>query len=350
MTNNWTSVLHHTNFGGCEKLALGFLENVESNLIVFQLQSDIINKQFAKIPNAKKFARKISIREPFSIYRARKSIPFEKKGKQIFILWHGRFSLLATIFVLYKRNARFLVHIGTNVENVKMSERLSMRLIRSFLKNQIKFVCVSINNRETFLEEFPFFKTNTFVIANGIAPSKMAVSKTYSEFEFAMVSRFDDSKFQELIIRTLDQRSLGEGIVLIGDGPNLPNCQALSAQLGISSKVKFLGNQPEPFANLDSSQIFIFSADEREGFGLVVYEAIASGLRVIASDIPAVKQIIRDDRFLFTNDIASLSKTINFAKTNVHEHWETMNGIKSEIMKSFSLPVMHSKYLDLWQE
>lgn len=346
--HSWTSVLHHTNYGGCEKLALGFLEEIKSDLVVFHERSEIINSIFLKISNQKWFINRISIRKPSSILQAKALLKREIVEDRRFILWHGRYSLLASVLTLYQRNAKFLVHIGTNVDEVTLTERISMKILNRLFRNQIKFICVTKFNKETFLAKFPYFEDRTYVIPNGISPSKLDDQETFSDFKYVMISRFDNSKYQELIIKALKTESFEEKVLFIGDGENLLKCKRICESSGRADQFKFTGNLNEPFNVLNRNQLFIFAANEREGFGLVIYEAISSGLRVIASDIPAVRQIINDERFLFSNDQESLLKAINYANSNVSAHSNYMESLSSRIATEYSLPSMHQKYLELW--
>ncbi len=347
LKRDYTSVLHHTNFGGCEKLALGFMRYVSSALIVFHDESEIIDTNLFGISKSTKFAGRISIRKPSTIIKSRFLFRQRYKADETFILWHGRYSLLASILSLNRKESRFLIHIGTNVEKVRILEKLSMLILFAFFRNRVFFVCVSSFVESTFLQSFAFFKNNTVVIPNGISAEKLDSGNSNSDHEFAMVSRFDNSKFQDLIIRTLVSRGKGEKALFIGDGEDLEKCRLIAQSSSHPEQFTFFGNSQQPFSHLSKNQIFIFAADEREGFGLALYEAILSGLRVIASDIPAAREIIRDDRFLFLNKIEDLSRAIDYANSNEKEHLRYMNQLRLDILKNFSLTVMHKKYIEI---
>jgi glycosyltransferase involved in cell wall biosynthesis len=80
---------------------------------------------------------------------------------------------------------------------------------------------VSAFNRETFLAKFPYFENRTYVIPNGISPSKLDNQGTFSDFKYAMISRVDNSKYQDLIIKAFITGSVKEKVLFIGDGENL---------------------------------------------------------------------------------------------------------------------------------
>lgn len=74
-------------------------------------------------------------------------------------------------------------------------------------------------------------------------------------------------------------------LVILGAGPELAALQALSAQLGISERVAFLGFVTNPFKYMAHANVFVLSSLQ-EGFGNVIIEAMACGLPVMATDCP----------------------------------------------------------------
>ena len=118
----------------------------------------------------------------------------------------------------------------------------------------------------------------------------------------------------------------------------------------MEGSVTFSGNLREPFSFLNTAQIFIFAADEREGFGLVLYEAILRGMRVIASDISASRSIIKNQDFLFRNEESSLSRCLDFALHNVDYHANYMLELRDSILQNYSVEEMHTRYLNIWDQ
>lgn len=90
-------------------------------------------------------------------------------------------------------------------------------------------------------------------------------------------------------------------LVIVGHGPEKEPLQEQARTLGILEKVKFIGGLPQAElpAYLQQSTIAIFpfiqaGDGDQEGFGLVLVEAMGCGCATIATDLPAVKDIIRD--------------------------------------------------------
>ncbi len=72
-------------------------------------------------------------------------------------------------------------------------------------------------------------------------------------------------------------------MLLIGDGPLLPEIKQKAQKLGIADSVIFLGNRDDVGGLLSAMDIFVFPSTN-EGLGIVAIEAQASGLPSLVSD------------------------------------------------------------------
>lgn len=100
-------------------------------------------------------------------------------------------------------------------------------------------------------------------------------------------------------------------LVMAGDGPERQKLQMRAAELGISDRTEFPGNLPHEKLRqlMEQADIFLFTSDRREGWGVVVNEAMNSGCAVIASgEAGASPCLIRDGEngFLFPCEDAQI--------------------------------------------
>lgn len=82
---------------------------------------------------------------------------------------------------------------------------------------------------------------------------------------------------------------------VIGTGPRLRQYRALAERLGVSEKVRFLGfvEHEEMPRHYQDADLFVLPS-RRESFGLVLAEAMACGLPVVATTAGAIPQIVED--------------------------------------------------------
>jgi glycosyltransferase EpsD len=84
-------------------------------------------------------------------------------------------------------------------------------------------------------------------------------------------------------------------LLLVGDGPNKKKYISMAYKLGIQNKVKFLGWRKDIPSILRSSDA-LFLPSRGEGLPGIVMEAMASGLPVVASNIPCIPDLVEDGK------------------------------------------------------
>lgn len=112
------------------------------------------------------------------------------------------------------------------------------------------------------------------------------------------VGRLAEKKGVPYLIQAM--QSVDALLVIVGSGSLESACHALTTQLHLKNKVQFLGSKPHTelrsiYASADmliTPSVTTKSGDV-EGFGLVILEAMASGLPVIASSSGGITDIIR---------------------------------------------------------
>jgi glycosyltransferase involved in cell wall biosynthesis len=123
-----------------------------------------------------------------------------------------------------------------------------------------------------------------------------------------VVSRLAREKNLELAIDALAQsRQLRTRLAIVGDGPHRTALEERARAAGVGARIRFVGALPsaalpDVYASGDA---FVFPSTT-ETQGLVLAEALAAGLRVVASDTPASRDVlagrgrlVAPDRFAF---------------------------------------------------
>ena len=109
------------------------------------------------------------------------------------------------------------------------------------------------------------------------------------------------AKGVDLILRaaaTLRGRGIPFRLKLVGDGPDRPAFEALTAQLGVDDRVEWVGTRtydqmPAEFA---AASVFVLASrgPHGEGLPLTVVEALLSGCAVVATPAGGVPELILD--------------------------------------------------------
>jgi glycosyltransferase involved in cell wall biosynthesis len=135
------------------------------------------------------------------------------------------------------------------------------------------------------------------------------------------VGRLVPEKGFDLLIEGVARlREAGEGVSLslIGSGPQHSALQQLADRLGVAADVELKGSQSgeELLASFADADIFV-SSSKREGFGVAILEALATGLPVVATRVGGPEDFVGpDDGVLVAgDDVEALAEGI-FALAN----------------------------------
>lgn len=83
-------------------------------------------------------------------------------------------------------------------------------------------------------------------------------------------------------------------LAIAGDGPESAKLQELARQLGLDSRVEFLGLQDDIPALLQRSDVMVHPALWEEALGNTILEGLATGCVVIASRVGGIPELIND--------------------------------------------------------
>jgi len=136
---------------------------------------------------------------------------------------------------------------------------------------------------------------NIAVIPNPI--EKWNPSEVGRENIILNVGRFIRSKQQALLIRYFAEINHPDwSLVLVGDGPELGNCQTLAQGLQVADRVLFTGSVRNVHEYYARSKIFAFTSVS-EGFPNALGEAMAAGLAAISFDcVAGPADLIKSDK------------------------------------------------------
>ena len=175
-------------------------------------------------------------------------------------------------------------------------------------------------------------------------------------FRILQVGRLDHkNKGQDILIRAVAILT-GEGrtvtLSLIGDGESRKYLEQLSAELGISDRVEFLGNKPQEyiFSHLSDYDLLV-QPSRYEGFGLTVIEGMASGVPVLVSDNDGPMEIIDAGRYGYhfrTGDPADCAYQIATVIDNYPSH-DFLHQARMRVENTFSVDITARRYLELYQ-
>jgi sugar transferase (PEP-CTERM/EpsH1 system associated) len=158
-----------------------------------------------------------------------------------------------------------------------------------------RLVCVSQASRDWLVtRRVPSSKT--VCLRNGIDLARFAYAGPCPTGPVITVARLSPEKDQEMLLRSvaLLRDALPEvRLEIAGDGPRRAALEALSAELGLQNRVRFLGEVQDVPALLARGSVFVLSS-LTEGMSLTLLEAMASGLPVVATRVGGNPEVVVD--------------------------------------------------------
>lgn len=137
---------------------------------------------------------------------------------------------------------------------------------------------------------------------------------------------------------------------LAGDGSLRALLQDRVQELRLAHAVTFLGSRRDVPELLGQSDLFIFSTTSQEGLGSVLLEAMAAGLPIVATDVPACRELLEDGRWGIlvpaANSEALASGILQLVK-NLNSEDSVEKGSLEAYLKEFAPQVMIERYLAL---
>ncbi len=147
-------------------------------------------------------------------------------------------------------------------------------------------------------------------------------------------------------------------LAIVGDGPLREELVNLSDKLDISAHVEFLGARPQAELPALYSRAAVAvvpsvvdALGDQEGLGLVTIEALGCGCAVVASDLPAIRDVIRHSRnciFALPGDPDDLGAKISDLLVAAPDR--KPNDIEVELIAKFSWETVADRYAKLLNE
>jgi glycosyltransferase involved in cell wall biosynthesis len=139
---------------------------------------------------------------------------------------------------------------------------------------------------------------------------------------------------------------------IVGDGPERANLERRVRELGIESRVEFLGERRDVPALLKQAGFFV-TASLTEGISLTLLEAMAVGLPVVATAVGGNPEIVQDGvtgRLAPAAQPDALAATMTAMCGNI-AHWSTMGRAgRDRVGEWFDVRRMVADYEALYRE
>lgn len=155
-------------------------------------------------------------------------------------------------------------------------------------------------------------------------------------------------------LKILRQRFPSASLTIAGDGPLRHSLEREAASLGLRECVSFLGTIPhkDMAALYHGAALAVFpfvvaSDGDQEGLGLVMVEAMGCGCPVIASDLPAVRDVVADGQtglLVPAGDVNALAEAVGDMLSNREETQLMALRAREQVLGRFDWDMIANAY------
>ena len=203
---------------------------------------------------------------------------------------------------------RLLVHCGNPPNRGARADWVTRYVMWPLRGLGAKCVCCSAYVRDQF-QAVPGVSAGLFTaVWNCVrltevrerATAARAQRRAGEPFTVIMVATLERHKDHATLLRAVAAvrgQIPGMRVRLVGEGSLRATLEQLCRELEIADTVEFLGMRRDVPELLGQADIFVFSTTAQEGLGTVLVEALAAGLPVIASDVPACRELLGGGKF-----------------------------------------------------
>lgn len=343
-------------------LELGGAEKLLTELIPLQkreAQVDLLvlydRENFFQIKSmVSKYNSKKDFRNIFEIFK------IIKKGNYDIVhthLLHAQFwtALAKTLDFSKKRKYITTEH---STSNSRRGRGIFRYFDKGLFNSYHRVVCISQAVKESLMkwledngeEKYPIIENGVdlklFHEAKKLEREEIGISP--GEIALIMIARLNRAKDHITLLKSLKKLPLNYKLILAGDGETKGEIQKAVEEMGLQQRVRLLGMRTDVSALFHTADIAIHSS-HFEGFGITAVEAMASGIPLVASDVPGLGEVVRGGGLVFNpGDENDLTEKILSLENN--EYREKISQREREQSKKYSLEKTAEEYIELYRK
>lgn len=269
-------------------------------------------------------------------------------------------SINFALFKLFMRKVHFFISFhGSDLSDIikKKKEFKTWGFIFNYAD---RVISCSKGMSERVVEEFPKILNKSEHIQNGVSPTLFNVSQQSSTYDgqnlpsdyILLVGTFEHQKGQDILLEAfalITEQFSELTLILVGrTSSKLSRYKKLATELKIEDKVFFYENiAPKSIATFYRGAKIYVSASRQEAFGMVILEAAAFKVPVIATKTIGACEIIDDNfdgKLIDIEDTKAMAEQISILLTDGKEHQRLANALYQKAKYDFTWEKALKKY------
>lgn len=355
-------------YGGVQKHLMDMIHRCPDPRIEIQLcclGPDFYSERLNELPN-----RRLQIEcddGPENIWQWYRLLRRSRPDVVVFVrFWRLSYPRYVALIAWLARIPRRFSIFHTLPSQVMPAEGWSMRSIMERLNRRFTLarakacgafysgnICVSEAIRTAWVAKCGFVPSKMITVHNGIAVSAFEKDEHRAselraklgigaeEFVLVSTSRLSYEKGINVLISAM-AKVKEDGVrckcVLVGDGPLRPGLEEQARNLGLNGNVIFAGFQEDIRAYLQASNAFALTSD-KEGLGISVLEAMATGLPCLVTNSGGPGEIIQhgvQGLVVKPGDVAEVAAGIKFLATRPEDRIRMGEKARVRVSEAFN--------------
>lgn len=214
-------------------------------------------------------------------------------------------------------------------------------------------VCISEHVKSVALAKAPWAAPKMRVVPNGVDVDRFAprpLPSAGGRVRFLALGRLDRRKGVDIALDALAHVSDAE-LDVVGDGDERASLEAHAKDVGVASRVRFLGFTTDPREAIANVDVALSSA-RKEGLGVALLEAMAMGRAVVALPTGGVPEIVVDGEtgwLAHGSDASALARVMSDAAERPDERKRRGARARERVEARFSIASMRAAYADAYR-
>jgi glycosyltransferase involved in cell wall biosynthesis len=236
---------------------------------------------------------------------------------------------------------------GYNPDRFALLHRLLLPLWQQVTRNVDRIVCPSTFIAGLLTKRAPWI--DPIIVPNGIDVDALRVDRP-REMRVLCVSRLLERKGVQNLMAAIRLTESSMQAHVVGIGPYEPELEKIATPMG--DRIRLLGwldNASSQLRDLyETSEIFVFPSSV-ENFPVVLLEAMAAGLAIVAADIPSCREVLGDAAvFVPVADCAALARAIDRVAADKQWRQQLQSAARRRLEENFSWPAIARRYFDIF--
>jgi glycosyltransferase involved in cell wall biosynthesis len=261
------------------------------------------------------------------------------------IIFQSNISLKTLLPLFFARKPIVIAHHG------RLTRVNGRRGWQDYLKRSLLLRCSNVAVSQMVAADLPI---KSMVIEDPFESDEFTdPGNGLRDKDIVFLGRLVSDKGCDLALRALailKQEGLHPSFTVIGDGPEMPALKQLTAELGLTDQVDFLGTIREGRGKIVARhRIMVVPSIWEEPFGVVALEGIAAGCAVVASRGGGLPEAVGPCGILFPNgDVEALARALKDLVTSSSLRDRLAAGRKHHL-EHFQPEVVAKRYLEIFE-